>query len=131
VTFALSHIGTPVTPRAERSAGAGPVALAPLGPRRNGPVRVCFLIDRLTRGGTETQVLALIRALDRRRVIPTLVLLDGIDAESRSLEPADCPVLRLGLRSLPKPAALAAAAGGAAGGAAESPPGTAAGYHGA
>ena len=74
------------------------------------PVRVCFLIDRLTRGGTETQVLALIRALDRRRVAPTLVLLDGEDAESRSLEPDDCPVLRLGLRSLRGPAAVAAAA---------------------
>jgi glycosyltransferase involved in cell wall biosynthesis len=74
------------------------------------PVRVCFLIDRLTRGGTETQVLALIRALDRRRVVPTLVLLDGSDAESRSLEPDDCPVLRLGLRSLHKPATLSAAA---------------------
>jgi glycosyltransferase involved in cell wall biosynthesis len=76
----------------------------------NGPIRVCFLIDRLTRGGTETQVLALIRALDRRRVEPTLVLLDGDDAESRSLEPNECPVLRLGLKSLHKPPALAAAA---------------------
>jgi glycosyltransferase involved in cell wall biosynthesis len=74
------------------------------------PVRVCFLIDRLTRGGTEMQLLALIRAVDRRRVAPALVLLDGTDAESRSLEPADCPVLRLGLRSLHRPAALAAAA---------------------
>ncbi len=74
------------------------------------PIHVCFLIDRLTRGGTETQLLALIRCLDRTRVEPTLVLLDGTDAESRSLEPADCPVLRLGLRSLHKPPALAAAA---------------------
>jgi glycosyltransferase involved in cell wall biosynthesis len=73
------------------------------------PVRVSFLIDRLTRGGTETQVLALIRALDRRRVEPTLVLLDGADAESRSLEPDDCPVLRLGLRSLLRPPTLNAA----------------------
>jgi glycosyltransferase involved in cell wall biosynthesis len=74
------------------------------------PIRVSFLIDRLTRGGTETQVLALIRALDRRRVEPTLVLLDGDDAESQSLEPSDCPVLRLGLRSLHSPAALTAGA---------------------
>jgi glycosyltransferase involved in cell wall biosynthesis len=73
-------------------------------------VRVCFLIDRLTRGGTETQVLALIRALDRRRVEPTLVLLDGTDPESQSLEPTDCPVLRLGLQSLHKPAMFSAAA---------------------
>ncbi|HTK75736.1 MAG TPA: glycosyltransferase [Gemmataceae bacterium] len=74
------------------------------------PVRVCFLIDRLTRGGTETQLLALIRVLDRTRVEPALVLLDGEDDESRSLEPADCPVLRLGVRSLHRPHALAAAA---------------------
>lgn len=73
------------------------------------PVRVCFLIDRLTRGGTETQVLALIRALDRRRVEPSLVLLNGDDAESRSLEPDDCPVLRLSVHSLHKPVALEAA----------------------
>ena len=73
-------------------------------------IRVCFLIDRLTRGGTETQVLALIRALDRRRVEPALVLLDGADAESQSLEPTDCPVLRLGLKSLHKPATFTAAA---------------------
>src|SRR5438132_13441460 len=74
------------------------------------PVRVCFLIDRLTRGGTETQLLALIRVLDPARVEPALVLLDGEDDESRSLEPADCPVLRLGVRSLHRPRALAAAA---------------------
>jgi len=74
------------------------------------PVRVCFLIDRLTRGGTETQLLALIRVLDRTRVQPALVLLDGEDDESRSLEPSDCPVLRLGVRSLHRPHAFAAAA---------------------
>jgi glycosyltransferase involved in cell wall biosynthesis len=74
------------------------------------PIRVCFLIDRLTRGGTETQLLALIRALDRSRFAPALVLLDGEDDESRSLEPADCPVVRLGVRSLHRPHALAAAA---------------------
>jgi glycosyltransferase involved in cell wall biosynthesis len=55
-------------------------------------------------------VLALIRALDRRRIEPSLVLLDGSDAESRSLEPDDCPVLRLGLESLHKPATFTAAA---------------------
>jgi L-malate glycosyltransferase len=74
------------------------------------PTRVCFLIDRLTRGGTETQVLALIRALDRRRVEPSLVLLDGTDPESQSLEPDDCPVMRLGLKSLRKPATFSAVA---------------------
>ena len=64
------------------------------------PVRVCFMIDRLTRAGTESQLLALIRTLDRRRVEPTLVLLDGEDDLSRTLEPADCPVMRLGVRKL-------------------------------
>jgi glycosyltransferase involved in cell wall biosynthesis len=68
------------------------------------------LIDRLTRGGTESQLLALIRALDRRHVASTLVLLDGTDEESRSLEPDDCPVLRLGLTSLHRPTTFAAAA---------------------
>jgi glycosyltransferase involved in cell wall biosynthesis len=64
------------------------------------PVRVCFMIDRLTRAGTETQLLALVRELDRRQVSPSLVLLDGEDDLSRALEPAGCPVLRLGVRKL-------------------------------
>jgi glycosyltransferase involved in cell wall biosynthesis len=64
------------------------------------PVRVCFMIDRLSRAGTETQLLALIRELDRSRVRPSLVLLDGEDDLSRALEPADCPVIRLGVRRL-------------------------------
>lgn len=64
------------------------------------PVRVCFMIDRLTRAGTETQLLALIRDLNRGKVRPSLVLLDGEDDLSRALEPADCPVLRLGVRKL-------------------------------
>jgi len=66
----------------------------------NEPVRVCFMVDRLSRAGTETQLLALIRSLDRSRVEPTLVLLDGADDLSRSLEPADCRVLRLGVKKL-------------------------------
>lgn len=64
------------------------------------PVRVCFMIDRLTRAGTESQLLALIRSLDRTEVQPSLVLLDGEDDISRALEPTDCPVIRLGLRKL-------------------------------
>jgi L-malate glycosyltransferase len=76
---------------------------------RAGPVRVCFLIDRLSRAGTETQLLALIRSLDRRRVSPSLVLLDGEDDVSRSLEPPDCSILRLGLRSLLHPSTVQAA----------------------
>ena len=59
------------------------------------PVRVCFMIDRLSRAGTESQLLALVRELDRAKVRPSLVLLDGEDDLSRALEPADCPVIRL------------------------------------
>ncbi len=69
-------------------------------------VRVCFLIDDLARAGTESQLLALIRHLDRARVRPYLCLLQGGGALSRALEPADCPVLRLGVRSLSAPATL-------------------------
>jgi glycosyltransferase involved in cell wall biosynthesis len=65
-----------------------------------GPVRVCFIIDELATAGTETQLLALIRRLDRRRVEPHLCLLRGDSPVSRALEPADCPVIRLGIRSL-------------------------------
>jgi glycosyltransferase involved in cell wall biosynthesis len=72
----------------------------PSAKRKRGAVRVCFLIDRLSRAGTETQLLALIRSLDRQRVMPHLVLLDGEDELSRSLEPDECPILRLGLKSL-------------------------------
>lgn len=64
------------------------------------PVRVSFMIDRLSRAGTESQLLALIREVDRTKVSPSLVLLDGEDDLSRALEPADCPVLRLGVRKL-------------------------------
>jgi glycosyltransferase involved in cell wall biosynthesis len=64
------------------------------------------MIDRLLRGGTESQLVALIEHLDRSRVEPSLCLLDGEDALSRSLEPAGCPVLRLGVRALSRPATL-------------------------
>src|SRR5262249_1325664 len=73
------------------------------------PVRVCFLIDSLQPAGTETQLLALIRHLDRSRVRPFLCLLDGEGEPSRSLEPKDCPVLRLGVKSLSRLQSLAKA----------------------
>jgi glycosyltransferase involved in cell wall biosynthesis len=72
------------------------------------PVSVCFVIDCLSRAGTETQLLALLRHLDRERVRPSLCLLNGDDPESRGLLPIDCPtlVLRLGrLASLAAPGA--------------------------
>ena len=64
------------------------------------PVRVCFLIDELATAGTETQLLALLRRLDRKRVSPYLCLLRGDRPASQALEPADCPVWRLGVGSL-------------------------------
>jgi glycosyltransferase involved in cell wall biosynthesis len=73
------------------------------------PLRVCFLIDSLQPAGTETQLLALIRHLDRSRVRPALCLLNGEGELSRSLEPADCPVLRLGVKGLSRPQTLAKA----------------------
>jgi glycosyltransferase involved in cell wall biosynthesis len=73
------------------------------------PVRVCFLIDELARAGTEGQLLALIQRLDRRRVEPTLCLLRGDSPASRALEPADCPVWRLGVGALRSPRSLLAA----------------------
>jgi len=66
------------------------------------PVRVCFMIDDLNVAGTESQLVRLISSLNRDRVTPYLCLLREGDERSRSLEPPDCPVLRLGVRSLHK-----------------------------
>jgi glycosyltransferase involved in cell wall biosynthesis len=63
------------------------------------PVRVAFLIDKLDRAGTESQLVTLLRSFDRSRVEPYLCLLNGEDPESQALEPADVPVMRLGIRS--------------------------------
>jgi len=68
--------------------------------KRNGPIRVSFAVDDLSRAGTEMQLLALIDHLDRDDVQPSLVLLNGESEASRALEPKDCPVLRLGLSRL-------------------------------
>jgi L-malate glycosyltransferase len=70
------------------------------------PVRVCFVIDELAPAGTESQLLALIRHLDRRRVWPYLCLLRGDKPMSQALEPDDCPILRLGVGSLHHPGTL-------------------------
>ncbi len=78
-------------------------------PRKTAPVRVAFVIDQLSRAGTESQLLALLRTLDPRVVEPSLVLLDGTSAESRALEPTNCEVLRLGIRKLVSGAAARAA----------------------
>ncbi len=67
------------------------------------PIRVCFMIDKLSTAGTETQLLALIHHLDRARVSPYLCLLGGESESSRALEPSDCPVFRLGVHSFKTP----------------------------
>ncbi len=78
--------------------------------RSDQPVSVCFVIDRLSRAGTETQLIALISHLDRRAVSPSLCVLNGGDSESRSLCPDDCPFLDLGLPKIASPNSLSAAA---------------------
>jgi glycosyltransferase involved in cell wall biosynthesis len=84
-------------------------SIEPVGGEGEEPIRVCFMIDRLAAAGTESQLLALIRHLDRGRVRPFLCLLDGEDEVSGSLVPEDCPVLRLGVRSLASQQGFAAA----------------------
>jgi L-malate glycosyltransferase len=79
------------------------VAVDAIHPARAAPIRVCYMIDRLGSGGTELQLLALIRGLDRSKVQPMLCLLDGMDEHSRVLEPANCAIYRLGVRSLSRP----------------------------
>jgi glycosyltransferase involved in cell wall biosynthesis len=91
------------------SALLAPRLADPIAPPTALPVRVSFVIDRLTRAGTESQLVALINHLDRSRVLPSLVLLDGEDDISQALEPADCPVVRLGVRKLVSRTALRAA----------------------
>jgi glycosyltransferase involved in cell wall biosynthesis len=65
---------------------------------------VCFLIDDLAAAGTESQLVALLRRLDRARVRPYLVLLRGDNAVTQGLLPDFCPCLRLGVGSLKHPA---------------------------
>ena len=97
---------SPSRPRPRRTCGsssgspAAPPGGRPLSPEPAKPVAVSFVIDNLSRAGTESQLLALIRELDRRSVSPSLVLLDGRAESSRELEPTDCPVLRLGITKL-------------------------------
>ncbi len=75
-------------------------AAAGLSSKSQRPLRVCYLIDQLRTGGTETQLLMLIDHLDRTRIEPRLCLLDGRDVASQDLEPKSCPVERLEIRSL-------------------------------
>jgi glycosyltransferase involved in cell wall biosynthesis len=70
------------------------------------PVRACFLIDELALAGTESQLLALVRRFDRRKVQPVLALLKA-DPEAGPDPIADCPVVHLGVRKLCRPATVA------------------------
>jgi len=74
--------------------------------RRRRPIRVCYLIDDLGTGGTEGQLLSLIRHADRAVVEPTLCLLRGLGRRSRAFEPDDCPIVRLGVGALRGPKTL-------------------------
>jgi len=67
-------------------------------PRR--PIPVCYMISNLTVGGTPKHLLSLINHLDRTRVTPILCLLDGTSPVSRSLEPSDIQVYRLGIQKI-------------------------------
>jgi L-malate glycosyltransferase len=73
------------------------------------PLRVCFLIDALALAGTESQLLALVRRLDRSRVAPYLCLLRGRDAGPQDLLPTEVPVLDLRVGSLCRPRTVLAA----------------------
>ena len=95
----MASVREPITRPSPRPPAPGP---------RPRPVRVCFMIDRLTVAGTESQLLALIRRVNRARVLPYLCLLNGEQPWSRALEPAECPVLRLGVRALWQPRTAAA-----------------------
>lgn len=68
--------------------------------RESKPIHVCFVIDSLSRAGTETQLLALIKGLDRSRVMPSLCLLKGAEKQFLDQIPSDCPTLILGLDRL-------------------------------
>jgi glycosyltransferase involved in cell wall biosynthesis len=79
-------------------------------PMSRRPLRVCYLIDELATAGTETQLLALIRRVDRRKVEPYLCLLRGDSPLSRALEPPDVVTVRLGVASLLSPGSTVGAA---------------------
>ncbi len=70
------------------------------------PLRICFVIDELAAAGTESQLLALIERLDRRRIRPYLCLLRGDNPLSQTLEPDRCSILRLGVGALRHPRTL-------------------------
>ncbi len=71
------------------------------------PIRVCFMIDDLTRAGVETQLVKIINQLDRSKIDPYLCILAPRTDSAAGLLPEDCPVHWLGLTSMRRPSALA------------------------
>lgn len=74
--------------------------------RRRLPIRICFMIDNLTRAGVETQLVRIINQLDRSKIDPHLCILASRTDYAASLLPDDCPVYWLGLSSMRHPSAL-------------------------
>ncbi len=74
--------------------------------RPSARINICFLIDKLGIGGTENHLLGLIESLDRERFNPLLVLLNGEQESSRQLEPGNCKIHRLGIRSFYRPSII-------------------------
>jgi glycosyltransferase involved in cell wall biosynthesis len=64
----------------------------------SGRTRSLFLLPSLTGGGAERVVATLLRAIDRERFDPLLVVVDGRDTTWRAELPEDVPVRDLGCR---------------------------------
>jgi glycosyltransferase involved in cell wall biosynthesis len=64
------------------------------------PLEICYVIDNLSRSGTEMQLRLLLQNLDRNLVAPHLCLLNGQSEQSRALEPEDVTITRLGIKRL-------------------------------
>ena len=67
------------------------------------PIRVVYCIEAMVHGGTEKQLAALIKGVDRSRITPSLCVLKPSSMDLTSL---DCAVLELGFRSFRTPGAL-------------------------
>ncbi len=66
-------------------------------------LRILYCIEAMVHGGTEKQLAALIRTLDRDRVEPALCVLKP---STMDLQDLDCDVLELGFRTFKSPAAV-------------------------
>lgn len=73
------------------------------------PLKICYVIDNFSCGGTEMQLKLLLQNLDRNLVAPYLCLLNGQSEQSRALEPEDVTVTRLGIKRLVSLRAIAGA----------------------